>query len=78
LAGLELAGKALVIGGLTMAAVGGVLWLLSRIPGLERLPGTLRIERSGFSCAAPILLSIVLSLLLTIALNVIAWFLNRR
>jgi hypothetical protein len=34
-------------------------------------PGTLRIERPGFTCVVPILGSIILSLLLTIILNII-------
>jgi hypothetical protein len=69
---LEGVGRLLIIGGLTMVAVGGGLLLLARIPGLDKLPGTIRIERPGFSCVFPLLASILLSLLLTIILNVIA------
>jgi hypothetical protein len=75
--GLESIGRMLIIGGLTMAAVGGVLLLLARIPGLDELPGTIRIERPGFSCIFPLLASIILSVLLTIVLNVIARLLGK-
>jgi hypothetical protein len=69
--GLEGIGKLLIAGGVVMAIIGGLLVLLSRVPGLERLPGTLRIERPGFTCIVPILGSIILSLLLTIILNLV-------
>jgi len=75
--GLEWIGKLMVYGGLAMAAVGALLWLLARVPGLERLPGTLRVERPGFTCVVPILASIVLSLLLTLILNVILRLISR-
>lgn len=75
--GLELAGKMLVLGGLTMTVVGGGLWLLARLPGLAQLPGTIRIERPGFTCIVPVLASLVLSILLTVVLNLILRFLNR-
>ena len=77
MAGLELTGKLLFFGGLVMTAAGGALWLLSRIPGLEKLPGTVRIDRPGFSCVIPILASILLSIVLTVVLNVIVRLLNR-
>lgn len=75
--GLEWAGKMLVFAGLAMAILGGLLWLLARLPGLGNLPGTLRIERPGFTCVVPILASIVLSIVLTVVLNIIVRFLNR-
>jgi len=75
--GLAWLGKLLVFGGLTMAAVGALLWLAARLPWLEQFPGTLRIERPGFTCVIPILASIILSVVLTVILNVIARFLNR-
>ena len=75
--GLAWLGKLLVFGGLTMAAIGVLLWLAGRLPWLEHLPGTLRIERPGFTCVIPILASIILSVVLTVILNVIARFLNR-
>ena len=78
MAGLELAGKALVVGGLVMAVTGGLLWALARLPGPSNLPGTIRIERPGFTCAVPILASILLSVLLTVVLNLVVRLLLHR
>ena len=69
--GLEGIGKLLVVGGVVLAVTGGLILLVARIPGLERLPGTLRIERPGFTCIVPILASIILSLVLTVVLNLV-------
>ena len=65
-------GRILIAVGLVIAVVGGVLWLMGRLGvPLGRLPGDIRIEREGFSFYFPIATSIVLSLALTIILNVI-------
>jgi len=65
-------GRILIVVGLVIAVVGGVLWLMGRLGvPLGRLPGDIRIEREGFSFYFPIATSIVLSLALTIILNVI-------
>ena len=77
MAPLESVGKLLVAGGVTMAVVGAILWLVARVPGLAELPGTIRIERPGFSFTFPLLASIVLSLLLTIILNIVIRLVNR-
>ncbi|MGD0005194.1 MAG: DUF2905 domain-containing protein [Anaerolineaceae bacterium] len=69
---LEVIGRWVVIIGIVLVVVGGLIWLLSKIPGLNQLPGTLKIELGSFTCIFPILASIVLSILLTVALNVIA------
>ncbi|MCK5053480.1 MAG: DUF2905 domain-containing protein [Anaerolineales bacterium] len=44
---------------------------------LGRLPGDIHIERGGFSCFIPLATSILLSLLLTLALNILLRFINR-
>jgi hypothetical protein len=67
----------LVIGGVVMTVVGGLLWILARVPGLRELPGTLRVERPGFTCVVPILASLILSLLLTVLVNLVVRLLNR-
>jgi hypothetical protein len=63
-------GKALLIIGLIMAAVGALLW---RVPGLfswvGRLPGDIHVERENASFHFPIVTMIVVSLVLTILLN---------
>jgi hypothetical protein len=71
-------GKWIALLGLALLLVGGLLWLLGRagLP-LGRLPGDLRIEREGFSCYAPLATMALLSILLTILLNVVIRLLNR-
>jgi hypothetical protein len=69
---LDVIGRWVVITGIVLVVVGGLVWLLSKIPGLNQLPGTLKIELGSFTCIFPILASIVLSILLTVVLNVIA------
>jgi uncharacterized membrane-anchored protein len=64
-------GKLLLICGVALAAVGGVLLLISRT-GLHRLPGDIVVRRGNFTFYAPIGLMILLSIVLTIVLNLIA------
>ncbi|MGA9532346.1 MAG: DUF2905 family protein [Anaerolineales bacterium] len=68
-------GRWLVLGGLGLVLAGGIVWLLGRsgLP-LGRLPGDLHFETSGVSCFIPLATSLLLSVLLTLVLNVIARF----
>jgi hypothetical protein len=69
---LEPLGRWLVVAGLAIVVIGAIVWLISRIPGIKDIPGTLQINLgSSLTCIVPILASIVLSILLTIILNVI-------
>lgn len=70
-------GKWLMIIGAVMLLLGGLLWLLSKIPFLGHLPGDIRIERPGFTCLIPLVSSILLSIVLTILLNIIVRLFNR-
>lgn len=69
-------GRILLVVGAVIIVLGGVLMLLGRFGGGE-FPGTIRIEGQGFSCAIPILASIILSIVLTVVLNLIARWINR-
>lgn len=75
----EISGLArwLVLAGVLLIAVGGLVWLVGRI-GLPfgRLPGDFRIEGEAFSCFIPLASMLILSALLTLALNIIARILN--
>jgi hypothetical protein len=62
----------LIVLGLLVAAVGGILLLLERVPGLGRLPGDILVQRGNFRLYAPIATSLLLSLLLTFLLNLLA------
>ena len=68
----------LVFLGLGLAAVGALLWGLgrTRLP-IGQLPGDFRFEFSSVSCFVPLATMLVVSLLLTLMLNVIIRFLNK-
>ena len=64
-------GKLLVAAGAALVVLGGLVWLLSGTGLIGRLPGDIRIERPGITCIFPLASMILLSLFLTIVLNVI-------
>jgi hypothetical protein len=65
-------GRTLVVMGIALAVLGGILLLVGTVPGLGRLPGDISIERGNLRIYAPIATCLLLSLLLTIVLNVVA------
>jgi hypothetical protein len=68
------AGWFLLVSGLVLSAVGALLIVSPRIPGMDRLgqlPGDLVVERGPITFFVPIVSSLVISVLLTIVLNVI-------
>ena len=77
MSGFEPIGKTLVIIGVALAALGGLVWLLSKVPFLGNLPGDIRIERPGMTCLIPLASSILISIVLTIVLNIIVRIINR-
>jgi Protein of unknown function (DUF2905) len=66
---VESLAKVLLGAALVLALVGGALFLAARL-GVERLPGDIVVRRGNFTLYAPIGLMILLSIVLTIALNV--------
>jgi hypothetical protein len=70
--------RILIFTGLALVLIGGLVYLVARtgLP-LGRLPGDIRVERDNFSCFFPLATSILLSIILTIALNIIVRFLNK-
>jgi len=70
-------GKWMLVIGLVIAGAGGALWLLGRIPFLGNLPGDIRIQNENFGCFIPLGTMIVLSLILTVVLNVVVRWLNK-
>ena len=62
-------GRFLVLGGVLLLAAGLIVLLLGRfLPG-GRLPGDIVISRGPVSCFVPLATSLLLSLILTILLN---------
>ena len=68
----------MILFGLSIAAIGGLIWLLGRsgLP-LGRLPGDLRFGSGSFACFIPLGSAILLSLILTLLLNLLVRWLNR-
>ena len=70
---MQAAGKALVLFGAVLVAVGAALYFVHDIPILGRLPGDIDIRRDNFRIFFPITTSILLSVLLTLVLWVVSW-----
>jgi len=67
-------GRALIVVGVVIALLGALLTIGGRLPWLGRLPGDITIRRGNFTVYVPL----ATSLLLSVALTVIFWFIGRR
>jgi hypothetical protein len=65
-------GRLLIVVGGSLLVLGLVFVLAGRIPGLGQLPGDIRIQRDNFTLYAPLGTMLLLSVLLTILLNIVA------
>ena len=64
--------------GIGFILIGGLIWAFSRIGlPLGRLPGDIRIQTGSLTCLIPLATSILLSIILTIALNVFIRLMNK-
>ncbi|MCS7151778.1 MAG: DUF2905 domain-containing protein [Endomicrobia bacterium] len=63
--------KLLILGGVILVIIGVVLLLYDRLPYIGRLPGDIYIKKKNFVFYFPLATSIVLSILLTLILNII-------
>jgi hypothetical protein len=68
---LDPLGRLLIVGGIVLAVVGLLLVLAPNIPFLGRLPGDIRIERDNVTIFLPLGTMLVLSIVVTVVLNVI-------
>jgi len=62
-------GRLLILCGVVAIVAGVVLLLLPRIPWLGRLPGDVVVQRERFTLYVPLATSLVVSIVLTILLN---------
>ena len=67
----------LIIGVISLVIAGGLFLAAKLGLPLGRLPGYIVIKRGNFTLAIPIVTSIVLSILLTVGINIIIRLLNR-
>jgi hypothetical protein len=74
---MEGLGKILLIVGGIIVILGLILVFGQHIPFLGKLPGDIFVKRDGFSFYFPIVTLLILSILITIIVNVILHFLNK-
>ena len=74
---MEGIGKILLIIGGVVVILGLILIFSQHIPFLGKLPGDILVKKDGFSFYFPIVTFLILSVLITIIVNVILHFLNR-
>ncbi len=65
-------GRALVVLGLALAALGALLLVGSHVPWLGHLPGDITIGNEHVRIYIPLATSLLLSVLLTLLLNILA------
>ena len=77
-------GRVLIVIGLAMAAIGALVVIGDRIPGigalfgwLGKLPGDVSIKRDQFSFHFPIVTSLVLSAILSLVFYLLSWLFRR-
>ena len=70
-------GKLLILAGGAILVIGLVFLLLGRVGLLGRLPGDFSFSSGNFTCVVPLASMLVLSLLLTLILNVLIRLFNR-
>ena len=74
---LESIGRWILIIGIAFTVLGASIWLIARLTGWEKIPGTLKWQSGNLTCVVPLLGSIILSILLTIILNLLVRWFNR-
>ncbi|HLI28551.1 MAG TPA: DUF2905 family protein [Chloroflexota bacterium] len=77
-ASLDQVGRLLIIGGLVVVALGVLVLLVSRVPAIGRLPGDLSWRGDGWSVYVPLASSLLLSLVLSVLLTIVVNLLGRR
>ena len=67
-------GRLLMLTGGTLFVLGVLLFLGARIPGFGQMPGDITVQRNNFTLYAPLGTMLIVSVVLTIVLNLIARF----
>lgn len=71
-------GRLLLIAGGAIVLLGLVLLLVGRVPFFGRLPGDISIQHGNTSFYFPIVTCLVLSVVLTVVVNLLLFLLRRR
>ena len=64
-------GKIIALAGAALLILGGLLWLMGKVPLLGNLAGDIRLQRGNVSCFFPLTTMIILSVLLSLVLNIV-------
>ena len=75
--GLSDLGRFIALAGAVLLVIGGAIWLAGKAPWLGNLPGDIRIQRENVSCFFPLATMILVSLVLTIVVNIVLRLLNK-
>jgi hypothetical protein len=67
-------GKALMVIGAVIFALGGIIMLSGRVPFFGKLPGDILIQKRNFTFYFPIATSVLISIVLTL----LFWFVGRK
>jgi len=70
-------GKFIALVGAALLVLGGLIWLTGKVPLLGNLPGDIRLQRGNVSCFFPLTTMIVLSVLLSLVLNIVIRFMRK-
>jgi hypothetical protein len=71
-------GRLLLIAGGAIVLLGLVLLLVGRVPFFGRLPGDISIQRGNTTFFFPVVTCLVLSVVLTVVVNLLLFLLRRR
>lgn len=64
-------GKLILIAGIALVVLGGVIMLAGRLPWVGQLPGDIHVRRGNTTIYFPLMTMIVISIILTIILNLL-------
>lgn len=75
---LSLITRLLAILGLVLLLVAGLLYVFDRLDlTIGNLSGDIKIEKGNYTCVIPILSSLIISIILTVFINIVLYFLNK-
>lgn len=69
--------RLLIIAGMAIAVIGGIMFFASRLPFLGKLPGDIIIKRGNATFFFPIVTFLLLSVVLTVIINIIIRIVNK-
>jgi hypothetical protein len=72
--GIDPIGRLLIVAGIVLAGLGLLIVLGPNVPALGRLPGDIHIDRGNVQVYIPFGTMIVISIVLTVLLNVFGFF----